>query len=241
MPPRGAFTIIIAADVLKLVYMKFENQELNSVPEKVQESRQRTSGLRSRIVAALASIGILAGVGESVAHADTKVEVQTGDHVEKTVKFGKAVYSVTPEKSNKLGEIHTLIITHGGEKFTLIYQSLTDSKSGVSQDRVKAEGVFPKQYELFGPLQIETFTKSMNKVVQEDYFGDRSMFEIAFSDQLQNFSQDYVVISSLKELGKGSSSECVKKVENLKKELGSFMKKYPDYKINAELLSNLGL
>jgi hypothetical protein len=166
--------------------MKFENLELNSVPEKVQEPRQRTSGLRNRIVAALASIGLLAGVGESVAHADTKVEVQTGDRIEKTVKFGKAVYSVTPEKSNKLGEIHTLIITHGGEKFTLIYQSLTDSKSGVSQDRIKAEGVFPKQYELFGPLQIETFTKSMNKVVQEDYFGDRSMFEIAFSDQLRN-------------------------------------------------------
>jgi len=221
--------------------MTIENLELNSVPEKVQESRPRTSGLRSRIVAALASIGMLVGAGESVAHADTKVEVQTGDRIEKTVKFGKAVYSVTPEKSNKLGEIHTLIITHGGEKFTLIYQSLTDSKSSVSQDRVKAEGVFPKQYELFGPLQIETFTKSMNKVVQEDYFGDRSMFEIAFSDQLQNFSQDYVVISSLKELGKGSSSECVKKVENLKSEVGSFMKKYPDYKINPELLSNLGL
>lgn len=221
--------------------MNFEKPEINSISQDKVVSPSRGYGLQKRIVAALASIGLLAGVGESVAYADTKVEVQTGDHVEKTVKFGKAVYSVTPEKSNKLGEIHTLIITHGGEKFTLIYQSLTDSKSGVSQDRVKAEGVFPKQYELFGPLQIETFTKSMNKVVQEDYFGDRSMFEIAFSDQLQNFSQDYVVISSLKELGKGSSSECVKKVENLKKELSSFMKKYPDYKINAELLSNLGL
>lgn len=221
--------------------MRFENPETNVAPQDKAVSSNRGYGLQKRIVAALASIGLLAGVGESVAHADTKVEVQAGDRIEKMVKFGKAVYAVTPEKSNKAGEIHTLVITHEGEKFTLVYQALLKNNSGVDQDRIKAEGNFPKQYELFGPLQIETFTKSMNKVVQEDYFGDRSMFEIAFSDQLQNMSQDYIVINSLKELGKGSSVECLKMTEKLKSKLGSFVKKYPDYKINAELLSTLGL
>lgn len=238
MPPRGTFTIIIAANVVIIVFMNFEKPEINSTSQDRVVSPNRGYGLQKRIVAALASIGLLAGMGESVAHADTKVEVQTGDRIEKMVKFGKAVYAV---KSSKIGEIHTLIIAHEGEKFTLAYQALLKNNSSVDQDHVKAEGNFPKQYELFGPLQIETFTKSMNKVVQEDYFGDRSMFEIAFSGQLQNMSQDYIVINSLKELGKGSSVECVKMTEKLKSELGSFMKKYPDYKINAELLSTLGL